>query len=234
MIAKTWWFSILIAVALVALVAWWAQQTRSVNLVKINVSADAPHLIPVYAQFDVTQTVTMPTFSPVTNLELPLVMPAQPTGELLVDLQQHEQLLQRWHIQLADHAAQANQTVTLTLPLMPHRWVEDDLEIQVAAPQLDAHFPEQAPQVLIEDDDQGYPDGNYRIAQNEKRGDMGLGLWVNQTNWKTFRSIVHAQPVAAVRTVMPYGLISLLLLNLPQLLWRRWAHTTPDTSEQSS
>lgn len=218
MIAKAWWFSILIALLIISWTWWWAQQTRTVNLVNITTSTEAPHLIPVYAQFDITQTVTVPTLSQVTSIQLPLVMPAQPSGEVVVDLQANDRLLERWHLQLGDYMSQANQTVRLTLPLQPSRLLEGKVAVRVSAPQLDAHFPTLAPQVLVEDDDQGYPDGNYRIAHNQKKGDLDLTVMGTQTNWLLCTMYWRQHLDQAVITILRWLFLGLLGVTLPLTL----------------
>lgn len=220
MIAKAWWFSIAIGIALLGLTWWWAQQTQPVKLVMITVSAEAPHRLPVYAQFDVTQTMRLAKPNYVTKIDLPITMPSQPMGELLVELRANDYLLQRWQIPLAAYTAQANQTVTINLPLSTPALLAGKLELGVADPQLDAHFPELAPQVLIEDNDQGYPDGNYRIAQNEKKGDMSLIVWATQSNWSLLVTHDAQHPLTRLIQISRLAVMVLLLLMFPWL-WQR-------------
>jgi hypothetical protein len=217
MIAKAWWFSIMIGIVLIGLAVWWLQRTVPINVVAISVSAEAPHVLPVYAQFDVTQTLNISQSTQITQIELPVTMSAQPTGELLVDLLQDGQVLQHWRIKLTDYISQANQTITLTLPLQPTRLLENRLEIHVAAPQLDAHFPEQAPQVLVEDADQGYPDGNYRIAQNEKKGDISLRISGQSSQWELYQQHWWQRPLATSQQLGQVVLGCVWLLCFPWL-----------------
>lgn len=218
MIAKAWWFSIIIAVCWLGWAYWWAQGQQTVDVVHISAPHDAATLIPVYAQFTVTQTVTLPEDRLLTSITIPLQIPDQPHGELVIELRQRDHVLQHWIVELSMYQAQPSQVVELTLPIKPNQLVSGELELQLAAPSLDAHYPEQAPGVLVETDDQIYSGGHYAIANNPKKGDMALTIHGMLTHWELYRQQWHSDPVIRAYKLLRLLFVSWLFVSLPQLL----------------
>lgn len=156
------------AIWVAAGVMWAVYLARPVEYQAVNITAatDVPDQgLPVYAQFVYTQRIVLHQPTLVSRIEIPLLVPAQaPT----VRVRQAGVVVQEWSKE-TDYVWREPQELV------------GNLEIEISGRHLRHEEAEQAPRVFMESDDAAYPDGNYRVADNEKKGDIALTLYGRRT-----------------------------------------------------
>jgi len=196
---------------------WWADQYEESAAVHIIAPRSAGNGLAIYAQFIATQSLKLKQESQILQLTVPTLFPA--AGHFLtIDLTKQGRLLERWRYQ--PPAALIGRIHDATLPITPPRNLEGKLEISFSALAVSHEQQEEAPQVLVESDDRGYPDGNYRVAANQKRGDISLALIQRQRRIDRIISEWQDQPLKQLSEFSKLGLVVLLIVAIPPLLLR--------------
>lgn len=166
------------AIWVAAGVVWTVYLARPLEYQAVNITAaaDVPDLgLPVYAQFVYTQRLVLHQPALVSRLELPLLVPGQaPTVRVI----QAGVVVQEWSKE-ADYVWPQPQELV------------GNVEIEISGRHLTHEEAEQAPRVFIESDDAAYPDGNYRVADNEKKGDIALTLYGRRTRGEALLRAWH-------------------------------------------
>lgn len=154
----------------------WLEQTHERVLVRID-SHQVPALAqPVFAQFIFTQTLELPEPVLVKRLEVPLYIP-EGGRELRVSLRQNGQELATWQTPTG-----VSGVVPADLPLVQPTQLVGRFELEFNGSGIEHKDSGVAPRVFTETKDTAYPLGNYRIANNEKEGDIGLTSYEQVTN----------------------------------------------------
>lgn len=187
----------------------WMQQPQEYMVLEIRAPREPVFALPVYAQFIVRQTLTVSTASPITALALPLYIP-EPEAQLVLTLRQNGIPVARWRPSLHNSGIQ-----TERLAFDQPRSLQGLLELEINGQAISPQHAEQAPRVFVESDNQAYSDGNYRIAANEKQGDVGLSLFATTTRWQQWLAAWHSQPLFQAGMVGYWLLLLWLILALP-------------------
>jgi len=90
-----------------------------------------------------------------------------------------------------------------------------EVEVVIDGGAISHEEKDRAPRVFVETDDQAYPDGNYRIASNEKKGDIGLTVWATRMIWQRWLAEGQDEPWEASRRGLVYVLLAFLLSLWP-------------------
>lgn len=190
----------------------WMKQRQEQTVLEILAPREPTFALPVYAQFIVTQTFVLPKSSPITALVLPLYVPE--TGSTLtITLRQGGVPLERWHHQLRNGGIQSER-----LPFAQPRVLQGSFELELDGQTIPAANAEQAPRVFVEGDNQAYPGGNYRVANNEKQGDLALTVLTEKTRWQLWLTNWRQRPLGQAGT-LGYWLVVLALAGaLPYTL----------------
>jgi hypothetical protein len=202
-------------VALAALGAWvWTGMPEEHQVVDIMASREPDLALPVYAQFTVTQALKLDQPVDLTRLVVPIYFPAREV-ELLVSLRHEEQLVWRWRLKPAREG-----TSEVNLDLLSVRPAAGRFELTFAAPAITHEQRDAAPRLFIESDNGQYPGGNFRIADNEKEGDISLVVFERWTVRDRLMAAVERRPLRAAGTAGLALLGVVLAASLPSVLAR--------------
>lgn len=197
------------------LVAFWLGWPQEVEVVTIEAAQEVELALPVYAQFVVTQTVVVPERVRLAALELPLVIPDQ-SQPIVVRVEQGSLVIEEWRYEPTGAGVQ-----TARLELERPVRIQGELEVVIDGSHIAHGDQSKAPGVFIEPADYAYPDGNYRIADNEKEGDVAMRLLGKRSR---LALVIEEWRQDPFRMAFSAGLVGCglwLLLNLPGLLWTR-------------
>jgi len=187
------------------------QNTLVRPTIEIEASIDTQtNTVPVYAQFVVTQGLRLASEGPVTHIELP-VHESAPGQDFQVVLYGDE-VVGEWDMQTTATDA----VVRAQLPLSIPQTLAGHFSLEIAAEGIDHAHKDSAPRVYIQTADDYYPDGNYRIAQNEKNGDVALVIFEEVTNWRVLQEDWQAYPLNAAKAAL------LVLLGLVLIIGLAW------------
>lgn len=199
---------------IVTLLSWaaWMKQRQEETVLEIRAPREPIFALPVYAQFVVTQKFVLPDSTPITALVLPLYVP-EPGSTLTITLRQDGAQVEQWRHHLRNSGIQQERL------LLPHpRHLVGTFELEVDGQTIPAQLAEQAPRVFVEGDNQAYPNGNYRVANNEKEGDVGFTVLTERTRWQQWLENWRHRPLGQAGAV-GYWLIVLVLAGaLPYTL----------------
>lgn len=202
----------------------WLQQYEESVAVEILAPSEPDFALPVYAQFYVTQFIELPQPMEITKLIVPMYLPS-PGQLLIIELKQAGEIIQRWRLRLPDMGSH-------DVPLEFDRpWtLSGQLSVMFDGQTIDHNHREQAPRLFFESADAAYPAGHYRIAQNDKQGDIGLSIIARQRRWHRFQTIWHEQPLLIIEQLSLLLTIVALLSALPPVLLIYWVSTNPRTT----
>lgn len=193
---------------------------ESYNAVTILASVDtSENTIPIYAQFIVTQTVAQSEAIVATALELPL-WSMSPGKNLIIRLRRYGQEIAHWEYE----TSQTNQAVIAHLPLASPYLLDGNLEVEVAGVTITHEDKDAAPRVFIDTADSYYPAGNFRIAQNEKIGDMALTIIATRSRWQRLWQEWRADPLTGVIMLGNGILLLMFIAAIPGAGQRLWRH----------
>lgn len=229
----TWWLALLILVSVVWL--WFQNNWKAVEREELRILASVDEIdraVPVFAQFVLSQRLKLHEPVLVSRITLPMHVAGR-TRDMVIDLRQRGRLLERWRGPVAV-ASDKPEVAVLQLPFPAPRLMSDELEITIAAAGIDHDHQDGAPRFFIETADSAYPDGNYRIAENEKKGDLSLSIWSFETPLEHWLSDFEHQPLPAVATLARQLLWLTLFVTAPFVLSRIVARTSLDTTPQSA
>lgn len=226
MVPSRWWWLVIIATFIAAaILGWlWVEQPEELAVIDIMASREPDLGLPVYAQFTVTQLVELPQPAEITKLIIPMYIPAagQP---LTISLIQDGQVLQGWRLRLNTIGLQA-----VYLPLDKTRILQGQLEVIFDGTAISHEAQAAAPRLFIESFDAAYLDGHYRIAANDKQGDVALLLMAQQTHGQRLAHDWRQQPTAVVQKIILLLTTLIFVSALPMILINHWAGTNQRTS----
>jgi len=194
---------------------WW-QKEQEVSVINITGAYDVPELAqPVFAQFIYTEKIVVPEKTKVAALRVPLFVPEE-SEWLQIDIRQNGQLLSRWRYQPDDLAQ--NSVAVASLPLNPPRIMAGEVEVVFNGSHIAYEDRPRAPRVFIDTSDMTYPAGSYRIAQNEKRGNISLQLQATQKNSEHWRAEFTKAPLQKLIRTSRWLLILIVIFASPRVL----------------
>ncbi|MBI4022145.1 MAG: hypothetical protein HY372_02215 [Candidatus Andersenbacteria bacterium] len=203
------YLTILLLVGLIWVVWVQLEDVEERTLIHIMASQEAELGLPIYAQFTATQTLMVVEPAVLTRLVVPAHFPSSDLG-LKIDLIAGEELLWRWRVQPPGVG-----TVQLDLTLPGRRVEPGELQVQFSAADVGHEQAARAARLFVEPDDSQYPDGHYRIAANEKQGDISLKLVEQRPRWEWVRTRAQQRPLKVVAQAGGYALLGALVLAVP-------------------
>jgi hypothetical protein len=198
-------------------VVWWqGQQYEERIAVDILASHDSAELgMRVFAQFIVTQKMFLKYVVSATRLVVPVYFP-EASEWMQIDLLRNDQLVQRWR----SGSGFSDEIINVEFEIEPTQLLDGELEIVFSAVHIDHDNKGRAPRIFIEKSDANYPDGNYRVADNEKEGDVGLTLYERNRRWELWFEKLLEDPLRSSAFVVRGVLVVMLIIFLPQVLMR--------------
>lgn len=186
--------------------------------IAITASHAVEQSIPIFAQFIVTQRLTLAEPTDVTRLVVPMLAPAG-ARSLLVKFSRQGQMIAQWYG--PTESRPLGEGIVEAVFVFPQpRLLSGAIEVSFAAPRLTHDQQEQAPRLFIETAGDRYPDGNYRVAENEKNGDVNLLVMHRVSGWDLFQRTWQQHPVGAAVLTGRWLVVVILLISLPFVLER--------------
>lgn len=183
-------------------------------LIDILASREEELALPIYAQFVTTQRVALKDRATVTHLIIPVYFPDN-EHNLQIDLLYGSNLVQRWR-----RGSETGGVEELELTLGPPYTLEGELEVQFSAVDITHEEAEAAPRVFVETANEQYPGGNYRVAANEKEGDISLRLIERRRVLDRFMLAGQRRPLKLLYDIGLGALVVLLAVSLPGVIAR--------------
>jgi len=212
------WAGVLIFVVGVTGIVCYGMQSESHVALEITAPTEPELALPVYAQFTVTQTMNLKHLQNISAIEVPVYIPLT-SRDLVVDLRHDGRLVERWRRPVSV-AGTKKGMATLELPFVEPRNLNGSYELTLAAASIAVPLRDEAPRVFIESADDRYPDGHYRIAANDKSGDVGLRLVQVETVWSDWVSRWQRRPWAETAQAISLFLALSLFSTVPNILVR--------------
>ncbi|MEX1997141.1 MAG: hypothetical protein WEA04_00475 [Candidatus Andersenbacteria bacterium] len=206
---------------------WQLREFVEQPAVAIDASREPELGLPVYAQFIVTQTIKMEEPTLVNKIRIPIYI-SSGSLPITVRLMRNENLVQEWQSPV-DTMGIVEAEFLLTPPAL----LDGNIEVQFDGREISHNQKDTAPRLFTESFDAAYAQGNYRIAQNEKQGDVGLILYEEKTRAALFVDDFQESPLPQLARVCVWLSVLTLIAALPHSLTRRAAHTAADTSQQT-
>ena len=204
-----------VLVLLVVVSGWYfLDQFEEVKVVDILAAREANLGLPIYAQFVATQEINLESRAVVTRLVVPVFFPAE-GQELQIDLWHSGRLIQRWRYKPGEIGL-----VEASLVLEPPWALAGLLEVQFSARGIGHHRAEQAPRLFVESANEQYPGGNYRVAENEKEGDISLAVMERRRVLDRVFTGWQRRPLKVLAQAGLTTMAALLAVSLPGVLTR--------------
>ena len=174
-----WWrflISLLIVLAVTGTIWNFSQRLHEDIYLEIhsmqNIEEDT---LSVFAQFVVTQTIKLNDPIDVSRFVIPLYFPAR---ESVVDvtLRQESEIVAHWKLEPINDE-EVGRIIEKQIWFALPQQLNGLVELEFAALDVDHDHQEQAVRLFIEPNDSAFDQGNYRIAQNEKKGDVSLRMY---------------------------------------------------------
>lgn len=162
--------------------------------------------LPVFAQFTVTQRLIGVEPMEAVRLEVPVYWP-EDSEWLKVDLLQDGELRGRWRVQPPEQDVITEMQLAFMSPVR----LEGDLEVKFSGEHIAHEDQAKAPRIFIESADYVFPNGNYRIAENEKEGDVAVVFVGQIKRIELFAYKLHRKPSEFFSDVSRVVLLLLLL-----------------------
>lgn len=185
-------------------VGWWLQVYEERPLIAIRAVAGEDYGLPVYAQFSVMQSLVIHEPAEITRLVVPMRL-VNTRVPFEVRLLNNGDLIARWNLVEAIKHSELVQEISFDLA--KPREMSGNIEVVFDGSPIDLGAKDQAPRVFIETEDRAYRDGNYRIASNEKKGDVGLSLYQRERRGIRLLNEWRERPLSGV------GWIGVVLLG---------------------
>src|SRR3989344_1270413 len=198
--AKTWIFTCLHLIlwgGLAWLVFTYAIRPQQSEYLNINAARMTYLAQSVFAQFVFTQTLKFDRPARITELIVPMDLPENPLP-LKIRLMQNGYSLGSWIYPLHKETIGVREVhLPLTVPMLLH----GDMEVVFDGSAIDHDHKDSAPGLFIEPKNEGYRGGNYRIANNEKGGDISLAFTETKTNYEIFLGQFRKNPLGIITFV---------------------------------
>jgi hypothetical protein len=198
----------------------WLDMPEENRVIDIMASREPDLALPVYAQFTVTQLLDLEKPVRLHHLEVPIYFPAQTEAEMLAEVRGGQQIIWRWRIR-----PEQTGVVVVHLPLLSAEPVSGQLELEFAAPGISHEGQADAPRLFVESADEQYPRGHYRIAENDKQGDVSLSLYEQRAVRDRLLEAAVRRPHKVAGQAVAAALGLLLVASLPSVLARTLSRT---------
>ena len=159
-----------------------AAATQEMPYLTITAARESYLAQSVFAQFVYAQKLTFDRPARITKLIVPMNLPDNPLP-LKIRLMQEGKPIYSWIFPLEE---EKGGVVEAHLPFAAPTLLEGSVELIFDGSSIDHDHKEQAPGLFIEPKNEGYRGGNYRIADNQKQGDIALEFTETKTNYELF------------------------------------------------
>lgn len=216
----TKWFVVIVVTIVISVFivmgSRWFNQEEDYVLLEIKAPRNRQLMLPVFAQFTVTQLIRLPQLAAVAALNVPLYV-SDRQGSLRVEIRQRDRLIQRWHY-YPENIGLTEAVFEVAPPVL----LEGDIEIVFSAPQIGHAQRHLALGLFVETAGNYYPTGHYRVADNDKEGDVGLavvGRQLKSEDWlKAWKNDLRGKIIKLNMGI----LLLLLMVSFPMVLRQRW------------
>lgn len=232
-IARTVALALLVGLGLLRFV--WLQGTFEHEVLAILSHREVELALPVFSQFTVTQSLSFEEPALVDRFVIPMYVPvdAQP---IRLTLRREGRVISRWTVPYKSaNAAEAAATGVqeVVVPMAAPRWLTGKFELHFDGSAIEHDQQGRAPRVFTESADAAYPGGNYRIAENEKQGDVSMYAYEQVTRARHLQERWRDRPLRSAIGYLGWVPMLMLIWGLPILLVRSWGDTTQHTNQQS-
>lgn len=197
----------------------WLNTNKELTAIEILAPHDIDKAQPVYGTHSFTQSFILLEQANVTAVSVPLYIPAK-ENSLQLTLSQDKRLIAQWPYQPVETGS-----VMARFDVNPPQTLEAKLELEFKAAYIRPQDKEKAPRLFTEAADDAYPAGNYRIAANEKKGDIALTVWQHKSQWKLFTERFFENPLKELSTIGYSLLIIILAGSVPYTRKNKSPHT---------
>ncbi len=204
--------SLLLVGSTLLILKTWMQVPLTFTPIRITSGFLEENQLPFYAQFIVTQRIVMKDPALVTGLTIPWQSPKVPTS-IVVDLRRNNILVQRWRIRPTNKGVRED----LQLPLDFPRYIDGIIEITFSVPTLDGKHQQAAPLLFMEPFDRSFPLGNYRIAHNEKSGDVNMTIFAQRQRGEVLQQAFLFHPIRGTGVLAQIAAVLILIGTLPSV-----------------
>ncbi|HLC49638.1 MAG TPA: hypothetical protein VJI96_04625 [Candidatus Andersenbacteria bacterium] len=189
---------------------------REIPFLKILGSIEKDLALPVYAQFVVTQALFLEKPYVATEILLPLYLPNEPLP-IKILLYQNNKLVTWWKYPMGPferYEGHKEAQLRFTSPIL----LEGKVEIRFDGSAIPHNLQDHAPRLFTETFDDAYPKGNYRIASNEKKGDISLAIVEQKTNYQIFTEDMKSNRLGNGIQILRWLSVLLLLACFPRIV----------------
>ena len=199
-------------------VFFYAATMNELLFLKILGSTEKDLSLPVFAQFIVTQTFDFSRPFSASEIALPLYLPSDPLP-IKISLFQEDRLITWWQYPFPD-APRSEGRAVAHLRFIAPTILQGKSELRFDGSSITHDEQNRAPRLFTETFDAAYPDGNYRIARNEKQGDIAMQIMEQKTNSQLFSDKIHVDPLGNFSFVLICSSLLVALALLPSALLR--------------
>ncbi len=234
-VSKVWVYlgSILIAFACFWHWASYLQQSQDAVALNIQVNEQPPETIPIFSDRVATETIALQqTITP--NLLIIPVVATEQADPVHIRLLQHNTVLEAWTVIPSNYPETGDGVRHVSLHFSTPKTLTGDIQLIVSASTVTDKTPEKISALVIEKADDQYAGVHYKIAQNNKKGVIGLAFVEERTNYQLLIHQFKSKPLAAINLTLLKLAFILLLTSLPSVFVRSLVGTNPDTSERSA
>lgn len=163
----------------------------------------------------VTQHIEMDEPALITRLEVPWYPPTVDTP-VTVEIRRYGKLLSRWPVLTVGDGSSAVLSLSFSTP----QYIDGILDVSFSAPTIDRAHLAVAPKLFLEPLDESFPSGHYRIADEEKQGDIQMRLIGQKKRIEILKYNFTQNPMLGIGTVSSFLVGICLLAALPSVLKR--------------
>jgi hypothetical protein len=206
-----------LGLVMLVVIGWLAWMTTEQKYTAFEILAHrVPNLAqPVYAQFTYTQTLQIQDAIRVPTFILPMYVP-EAGRKLNITLYRNGKVIAVWPYQTLSIGV-----TNVRLELLPPHLLDGNVELTIKGHTITVDDWENAPRLFIETDGTAYPDGHYRIADNEKQGDIALTVLEQKSKWEVLKEKWSEQPLEVVSRMLLLGFVLWCVAMIPISIFGR-------------
>lgn len=212
------WIQVVLHILIWSVVVWlvygYFNVARQFVFFTIQATREEYLAIPVFAQFTATQKLQLDRPALISELIVPLRVPEHALP-LKIRLYNKEHIVGSW---IYSAASTQKGVIDARFPLTVPMMLEGITEVVFDGSAIPYDQNTLAPGIFIEPQDANYPNGNYRIAANEKQGDISLSLIEQKNNAEVFLSDLRSNTLGTSSKLLFFVSFLALLGCLPRTI----------------
>jgi len=194
-------------------------QREDYRVVDILASQEVDLGVPVYAQFSLSQTFEVNPKMEIKKILVPMYVP-DVIRSVNILLRRPDDLVATWRIGSDTLGIETQRIYDVELKLERRMELEGQYELEIDGREISHTEKDRAPRVFVEKDDSKYEGGSYKIAGQDKAGDISLQVIGERTRWQKMRSDWQEDPLAGVVLGSSWLLLLLVAGTAPHVLLR--------------